>query len=95
MKNRFLILLFLLAFSISFSQTKYQKDFTFFWNTMDKGFAYFDTQKTNWNRVKEIYQPIIDTTTSKQSFIITLEKILYEVYNGHLSLNIIYHLLIN
>ena len=86
---RVLILIFLLLlFSSSYGQTKYRKDFEDYWNIVHDNFAYFDTQKTNWDKVKAIYQPVADTITSKNNFIKFLETVNHELYNGHISLNI-------
>lgn len=82
-------ILFISLFIGSFlhGQTKYQKDFAFYWSTIHDNFAYFDVQRTNWDRVKTLYGPIADTLTSKGSFIRLLEKANNELYNGHISLN--------
>ena len=68
-------------------QSKYQKDFDYYWKTVNDNFAYFDIQRTNWDKVKTIYQPIVDTVTSTISFIQLLETVNNELYNGHISLN--------
>jgi carboxyl-terminal processing protease len=68
-------------------QTKYQKDFEQYWNTVNENFAYFDIQKTNWQKVKAIYQPVADTISSGNGFIQLLETVNNELYNGHISLN--------
>jgi C-terminal processing protease CtpA/Prc len=71
----------------SFAQSKYQIDFDFYNKTITENYAYFDKQKTHWENVKSIYQPFIDTCTSRNSFIQILEKTLNELYNGHNFLN--------
>jgi hypothetical protein len=68
-------------------QTKYQKDFDYYWKTVNDNFAYFDIQKTNWDKVKTIYQPRVDTISTTRSFVQLLENINNELYNGHISLN--------
>ncbi len=69
------------------AQSKYQKDFAFYWKTIAENFAYFHTQKTDWNKVKTIYQPVADTITDKNVFIHFLERVNNELYNGHVFLN--------
>ncbi|RPI66629.1 MAG: peptidase, partial [Ignavibacteriales bacterium] len=81
-------ILFLFILSGTFSQSKYQKDFEYYWQTVKDNFAYFDLQETNWQKVKSIYQPIADTITTDNSFISFLEIINNELYNGHISLNV-------
>jgi C-terminal processing protease CtpA/Prc len=78
---------FVLFFSSAQAQTKYQKDFDYYWKTINDNFAYFDIQKTNWNKVKTIYQPLVDTITTRRAFVEILEKVNNELYNGHISLN--------
>src|SRR6476620_5051138 len=81
------IICFLLATFYVEAQSGYRKDFDFYWNTVRQQFAYFDTQKTNWDSVKKIYGPEADTISSRSSFISFLEKVNRELYNGHISLN--------
>ncbi|MGE5519523.1 MAG: S41 family peptidase [Candidatus Dadabacteria bacterium] len=81
------LIFLLLIFSCARAQTKYQKDFNYYWTTINDNFAYFDIQKTNWNQVKAIYQPVVDTITTTSSFIQLLENINNELYNGHITLN--------
>lgn len=63
------------------------KDYNQYWNAVNDYFAYFDTRKTNWNKVREIYLPIVDTITNTNDFITILEKSNNELYNGHIGLN--------
>ncbi len=71
----------------SYGQTNYQKDFDFYLKTIRDNYAYFDQQKTNWDNVKSLYQPLVDTCTSRNSLVHILEKTLNELYNGHNFLN--------
>jgi carboxyl-terminal processing protease len=87
MKKIFFGILFLMFFTRSFGQTNYQKNFDFYVKTIHDNYAYFDQQKTNWGQVKAIYQPMVDTCSSRNSFIQILEKTLNELYNGHNFLN--------
>jgi C-terminal processing protease CtpA/Prc len=85
---RIIAIIFLLLISTcTYAQTKYQKDFDYYWTTVNDNFAYFDIQKTNWQKVKTIYQPLVDTITTTRSFVQLLENINNELYNGHISLN--------
>jgi C-terminal processing protease CtpA/Prc len=81
------IFIFLISYASSYSQSRFRKDFDEYWNTVHDNFAYFDLQKTNWDKVKTIYQPLADTITSVNSFISFLERVNNELYNGHISLN--------
>jgi len=81
------VLLFCLLSNIVFGQTKYQKDFAEFWKTINENYAYFQQQKIDWNKVKEIYQPQADAIKEDNEFVRLLENVLNELYNGHSSLN--------
>ena len=94
------ITLFLSLFFICCEETKSQertletkndsifiKDYNQYWNTVNDYFAYFDTRKTDWDKVRHIYQPIVDTISNRKDFITILEKSNNELYNGHIGLN--------
>ena len=81
------ILLLVICCCASGQQTKYQKDFDYYWETINNSFAYFDLQKTNWDNVRNIYQSRVDTISTTESFIQLLENVNNELYNGHISLN--------
>src|SRR5687767_9529009 len=78
---------FSLILNNSFGQTIYQKDFLFYWQTINDNFAYFNKQRTNWNKVKTIYQPAVDTIKNTNDFVHLLEAVNNELYNGHVFLN--------
>src|ERR1035437_38842 len=79
------ILLFFL--NTAFGQSKFQKHFLFYWQTINDNFAYFNKQKTNWEKVKTIYEPLVDTLRTKNDFVHLLETANNELYNGHIFLN--------
>ncbi len=86
--NKLIITLILTLFIANAeAQPKFQKDFDFYLQTIKENYAYFDKQKTNWEAVKGIYQPMIDTCSTRNSFIRILEQTLNELYNGHNFLN--------
>ncbi|WP_378175128.1 S41 family peptidase [Aquimarina sp. SS2-1] len=81
------IIIILCIVSGSYGQTKYQKDFDYYWNAVNQYFGYLDVQKTDWNAVKRIYQPSVDTIQNDGDFIRLLEMTNNELYNGHIGLN--------
>ena len=86
MKKSILILMFFCVAN-AVAQTKFQKDFDFYWLSVNDNFAYFDRQKTNWNEVKTVYQPMLDTVKSRPGMIHFLEIVNNEMHNGHVFLN--------
>lgn len=84
------IILFVITFlgvQVAFSQSKYEKDFEFFWNMLNKEYAYFDVKETNWQKVKDLYLPRIKKITKDWEFTYTIELIKYELYDSHVGLN--------
>ena len=82
-----LLFLLLFVYKCSFTQTKFQKDFVYFWQTIKDNYAYFDKQQINWDTVKIIYKPLADTCTTRDGLIRVFELTLNELYNGHSFLN--------
>ena len=84
---RLLPFLFLFISTSVFGQTVYQKDFSEFWTDVNDNYAYLELQKIDWHKVKEIYQPRVDTVKNRDEFIRFLETVINELHNGHSSLN--------
>jgi C-terminal processing protease CtpA/Prc len=73
--------------TLGHGQTKYEKDFNSFWNDVNNNYAYFDQQQLNWNRVKDIYSPLVRLVNNDHDFIHFMETVINEFHNGHISLN--------
>ena len=69
------------------STADYKEDFDFFWKRIHEEYAYFSDKHTDWDKVKEIYSPMVDTIHNRSAFISILEKAFYELYDAHASLN--------
>jgi C-terminal processing protease CtpA/Prc len=74
-------------FAQNITNQQYKEDFDYFWTTINNNYCYWGKKQTDWEKVKTIYSPLIDTVTSKRSFILLLEKVFYELYDHHASLN--------
>ena len=89
MKKLALITVLLISFTAS-AQTgatkAYRKDFDYLWNTIDSNYCYFNKKPVKWNKVKEIYTPMIDTVNSREAFVNVIERVLYELYDHHIDL---------
>ena len=72
---------------LAFCQSKYEKDFDEFWKIINGNYAYFHQQGVDWQKVKEVYKPIAANIQHDTSFIRFLENLLFELHNGHVSLN--------
>jgi carboxyl-terminal processing protease len=75
------------GFAQEIKKSVYSDDFELFWKTIREEYAYWDKKQTDWERVHELYQPVADTISSKQSFILFLERVFNELYDHHASLN--------
>jgi C-terminal processing protease CtpA/Prc len=87
MKNVIFLLTIVLVTSVLQAQSNFQKDFDFYWQTVEDNFAYFQKQGTDWNKVKTIYQSSVDTVTNRTGLIHLFERVNNEFYNGHVFLN--------
>jgi len=91
MKKIFLLFILLPFFSVlsaqDISKQQYKEDFEYFWTTINNYYSYFDKKQTDWDKVKLIYSPLVDTITSKSNFVLLLETIFHELYDHHASLS--------
>lgn len=92
--NMIRLLLLILCVTFSFivhgqalTPQQYREDFDYLWQTIKDNYCYWDKKATDWERVKTLYAPAADTITSHGSFVGLLERVLYELYDHHASLN--------
>ena len=57
------------------------------WSSLRDNYVYFDKKETDWNRVREVYRPLLANVKSRSDFVTLLERVLDELYDNHLSLN--------
>lgn len=69
------------------TKQQYKEDFEFFWTTIKENYCYWNKRQTDWQKVKEVYGPLVDTITNTYSFVMLMEKVFYELYDHHASLN--------
>jgi C-terminal processing protease CtpA/Prc len=76
------------SFLTTFSQapSQYSSDFSYFCATIEANYCYWDKKQTGWEKVKSLYGPMTDTITSRNSFVLLLEKVFNELYDHHASL---------
>lgn len=91
MKKLLLLVLCITSFSLlrgqALSRQQYREDFEYFWKTIQENYCYWDKKATDWQKVKTLYTPEVDTITTHRSFVGLLERVLYELYDHHASLN--------
>ena len=75
------------VFSQPLTKEQYREDFLFFWQTIRDNYAYWDKKQTDWEKVRAYFEPQLDTISSKKSFVGFLERVLYQLYDHHASLN--------
>lgn len=77
----------LIASQFCIAQNKYEEDFLKFWNDYNEYYAYFEKKGIDWNKVKDIYLPLIKNVKDNYEFTALLERVTHELHNGHVSLN--------
>jgi C-terminal processing protease CtpA/Prc len=91
MKRVFLLILFsfflLNGICQQITTEQFREDFNYFWNTIKTDYCYWDKKKTDWDAAKIIFAKQLDTITSRESFVMLLEKMFHELYDHHASLN--------
>lgn len=93
MKHK-IVILFLLSLQLhslgqntAITTEQYKEDFNFFWTSINNEYCYFAKKQTDWQKVREIYSPMVDTITGRDRFVAILEKMLIEIYDHHAILN--------
>lgn len=81
-----------LSCSIAFAQNdltaeQYEEDFDFLWEAFRTDYAYFDEKRTDWDRVRELYRPQVQSISTKSKFVALMETVLEELYDDHIHLN--------
>src|SRR5215831_1916237 len=90
LKPKLIVLISFIVFtnaSAQYSNQQYREDFDFFWKTVKENYSYWNKKQTNWDKVKQIYSPAVDTITTRKSFVSVIETALDEIYDHHASLN--------
>lgn len=71
----------------TFSAEQFTSDFDFMWSGLRDNYVYFDKKETDWNRVRQLYRPMLADVKSRSDFVTLLEGVLDELYDNHTSLN--------
>jgi carboxyl-terminal processing protease len=90
MKKALLPFFLLISFALTaqgLTGRQYREDFEFFWKTVQENYCYWDKKQTDWQEVKTRFAPMMDTVSSRRSFVLLLEKVMNELYDHHASLN--------
>jgi len=87
MLKKIIIGVLLISGQFCLAQSKYEPVFLEFWNDYNNNYAYFESQGINWNKVKEIYLPLVKDINNDEDFIHFLEQVTHELHNGHVTLN--------
>jgi hypothetical protein len=85
MKLKVYIILLILSPLVATGQ--YAEDFDFFWKTINEEYCYFNKKQTDWQKIKEIYQPKVRAVTNRNQFVSILEKAFNELYDDDANLN--------
>jgi C-terminal processing protease CtpA/Prc len=69
------------------STAQFTEDFDFMWSGLRDNYTYFDKKETDWNRVRQLYRPMLAEVKTRSEFVTLLERVLDELYDNHTSLN--------
>ncbi len=93
MKPAFILLFLLSSQLLSIGQgtkittKQYKEDFNYFCTSIHDEYCYFEKKQINWQHVKEIYSPAVDTITTRDEFVTIIENAFNEIYDHHAILN--------
>jgi C-terminal processing protease CtpA/Prc len=83
----FSLLLALAGSGQTFTHDQYLQDFSFFWQTFQDNYCYFEKRRVDWEHLRPIYLQQVDTVTSRSAFVSVIERSLFELYDHHCSLH--------
>lgn len=63
------------------------EDFDAAWNAIDRGYAYFDSNRSSWRRVRAAWRPRALAAKSRDDFVRALEGALEQLHDDHVSLS--------
>lgn len=69
------------------TREQYEEDFDLLWRAVAEEYAYFDSKRTDWARVREIHRPRLASVRTRAEFVALLETVLEELYDFHTHLN--------
>lgn len=67
--------------------TTYAQDFDELWETLRDHYCFFETKRTDWNKVRTMYRPRALAAESDQAFQAVVGSVLCELYDAHTHLN--------
>jgi C-terminal processing protease CtpA/Prc len=66
----------------------FAKDFEALWEDLNASYAYFDEKTADWDSVRTCYAEEVDAVTDEVQFLNFLERMLEELYDFHITLNL-------
>jgi carboxyl-terminal processing protease len=65
----------------------YAQDFDELWETLRDRYCFFDSKRTDWSKVREIYRPAALAADSQDAFTGVVARVLAELYDAHTHLS--------
>jgi len=75
------------SFAQNFTKQQYKDDLQYFWQTLDENYCYFQKKHIDWQKVKPVYEALVDTVTCRAGFVSVMERAMYELYDHHCGLH--------
>ncbi len=70
------------------TQDEFRQDFNAAWRETTATYAYFDTKATSWADVPKLYENDLQRVTTRDEFVVLLERVLDELYDPHAQLTV-------
>lgn len=64
-----------------------QSNFELLWKIVDENYCYFDYKRINWDSIKTVYKPRVDTAKTKRALFDVYGAMLNELKDGHVNLS--------
>lgn len=74
------------SFAQNVSKQQYKDDLQYFWQTLDDNYCYFQKKHIDWQKLKPVYEALVDTVTGRSGFVSVMERAIYELYDHHCGL---------
>ncbi|ULC58503.1 S41 family peptidase [Flaviramulus sp. BrNp1-15] len=63
-------------------------NFEVLWNTFNEQYCYFEERNIDWNSIYKKYEPQVNSNTNPLELYLTFEKMLNEIKDGHISIDL-------
>lgn len=70
------------------TKADFSQDFDYAWREIGTTYAYFDAKATAWGDVPRLYAGDLQRVTTREEFVVLLERMVGELYDHHAQLTV-------